>query len=83
MRRWRSERHPSLVAKSKRVLKKTAAGARGIAVLVGPEGDFAPEEVATAIDAGAHAGRLGPTTLRAETATMYALSVVSAYLAAR
>lgn len=65
-----------------RVLERAAPDAAAVALLVGPEADFAPEEVAAAVEAGAEVARLGPTTLRATTATAYALSVVSAYLAA-
>lgn len=66
-----------------KVLEEAAASALAIAVLIGPEADFSPEEIAAAIEAGAHAALLGPTTLRAGTATAYALSVVSAYVASR
>lgn len=65
------------------MLERAAPGAAAIAVLVGPEADFTPEETAAAVEAGAHPVRLGPTTLRAGTATAWALSVVSAFLAAR
>jgi 16S rRNA (uracil1498-N3)-methyltransferase len=65
-----------------RVLEQAPPGAAAIAVLVGPEADFTPEELAAAVEAGAHVAQLGPTTLRAATAAAYALSVVSAYLAA-
>jgi len=65
------------------VLEKTGAGASAIAVLVGPEADFAPEEVAAAVEAGAHAALLGPITLRSGTAAAYALAVVSAYATSR
>jgi 16S rRNA (uracil1498-N3)-methyltransferase len=66
-----------------RVLKDEAAGASAITVLVGPEADFTPEEVAAAVEAGAHAASLGPTTLPSPAATAYALAVVSAYLTSR
>jgi 16S rRNA (uracil1498-N3)-methyltransferase len=66
-----------------RVLEREAAGASAIAVLVGPEADFTPEEVAAAVEAGAHVASLGPTTLRSPAATAYALGVVSACLASR
>jgi 16S rRNA (uracil1498-N3)-methyltransferase len=45
-------------------------------VLVGPEGDFTPEESANALAAGATPITLGPMILRAETAAMYCLSVL-------
>ena len=47
-----------------------------ITVLVGPEGDFTPEESATALAAGAIPVTLGPMILRAETAALYCLSVL-------
>lgn len=45
--------------------------------LVGPEGDFTPEETAQAIAAGFRPVTLGPLVLRCETAATYALSVLS------
>ena len=46
-----------------------AAGA-GCAAAVGPEGGFAPEEVALALEAGWAAATLGPRVLRVETAAL-------------
>lgn len=43
--------------------------------LVGPEGDFSPEEYAAARDAGFLPARLGENVLRAATAAIYTLSV--------
>lgn len=45
--------------------------------LVGPEGDFTPEEMASALAVGFHPVTLGPLVLRCETAATYALSVLS------
>ena len=45
-------------------------------VLIGPEGDFTPEEIALALSAGAHPITLGPIILRTETAALYCLSVL-------
>ena len=53
-----------------------AAEHRFVTVLVGPEGDFTPEESAAALDAGAIPVTLGPMILRAETAALYCLSVL-------
>jgi len=47
-----------------------------VAVLVGPEGDFTPVEIALLKQAGARSVTLGPTILRAETAALYCLSVL-------
>jgi len=49
---------------------------QAVTVLVGPEGDFTPEESATALTAGAIPVTLGPMILRAETAALYSLSVL-------
>jgi len=52
----------------------TTAG--DVVLLIGPEGDFSPEEVAQAIQQGAHPVRLGRLTLRSETAALAALAVL-------
>lgn len=44
----------------------------GLTVLIGPEGDFTPEEMAEAVAAGYTPVLLGPNRLRAETAALYA-----------
>jgi len=44
--------------------------------MVGPEGDFTPEEIGLMKEAGVAAVTLGPTILRAETAALYCLSVL-------
>lgn len=49
---------------------------QAVTVLVGPEGDFTPEESAVALTAGAIPVTLGPMILRAETAAIYCLSVL-------
>ena len=49
---------------------------RRILALVGPEGDFSPAEVKSALGAGAKPVSLGPLVLRSETAGMYLLSVI-------
>jgi 16S rRNA (uracil1498-N3)-methyltransferase len=46
-------------------------------VLVGPEGDFTPAEIAMAKAAGCRPITLGPIVLRTETAAIYCLSVLS------
>jgi len=47
-----------------------------VTVLVGPEGDFTPEEIVRLKKAGAISVTLGPTILRAETAALYCLCVL-------
>jgi 16S rRNA (uracil1498-N3)-methyltransferase len=55
------------------------AGARpsSVLILVGPEGDFTPAELALARSHGCLPLTLGPIILRVETATIYCLSVLS------
>jgi 16S rRNA (uracil1498-N3)-methyltransferase len=50
---------------------------KSAALAVGPEGDFSPAEYAAARAAGFVPMTLGPLVLRVETATLYALSVLS------
>jgi 16S rRNA (uracil1498-N3)-methyltransferase len=50
---------------------------RSVCVLVGPEGDFTPAEVALAKSKGCRPVTLGPIILRAETAALYCLSVLA------
>lgn len=44
-------------------------------VMIGPEGDFTPAEISTALSHGFLALSLGPIILRSETAAIYALSI--------
>lgn len=48
-----------------------------ISVWIGPEGDFAPEELELLLQAGAKPVTLGPHVLRSETAALCALSVLA------
>src|SRR5579875_92363 len=50
--------------------------ARSVSVLCGPEGDFTPQEVEMALDAGFVPAGLGINRLRSETAVLAALSVI-------
>lgn len=52
-----------------------------VALAVGPEGDFTPQEYGRFRDAGALSFSLGPLVLRVETATTAALAVLQAGLA--
>ncbi len=51
----------------------------GVTVAVGPEGGFSPDELARARAAGALPLRLGPNTLRTETAAVVATAVLRAF----
>ena len=59
-------------------LKEILAGVspRSVLILIGPEGDFTPAELASAKSAGCLPLSLGPLVLRAETAALYALSIL-------
>ena len=61
-----------------RTLKQalSAAKPRSVAVLIGPEGDFTPEEEAQAFAAGFVPVTLGPLVLRAETASIATLAIL-------
>jgi 16S rRNA (uracil1498-N3)-methyltransferase len=48
-----------------------------VLMLVGPEGDFTPGELALARSYGCHPITLGPIILRVETAAIYCLSILS------
>jgi len=50
--------------------------ATALEVMIGPEGDFTPEEYALLAESGYRPVRLGTHVLRAETAALYALSVI-------
>ncbi len=68
-------RHP------KEVLAQAAAERGGTPpasalILIGPEGDFTPGEIALALEAGCRPITLGPIVLRTETAALYCLSVL-------
>jgi len=71
---------PPLAAAVAEALRANGPGARReLAVFVGPEGDFAPEELAALLKIATPAS-FGPTVLRAETAAIFAVSVLSALL---
>ena len=52
-------------------------GPRSVLMLVGPEGDFTPAELALARRHGCQPITLGPIILRVETAAIYCLSILS------
>lgn len=49
---------------------------RDVVVMIGPEGDFSPEEVRQAIDSGYRPVTLGDTRLRTETAALYSCAAI-------
>jgi 16S rRNA (uracil1498-N3)-methyltransferase len=51
-------------------------------LLIGPEGDFSPEEAVQAKQGGARLASLGRATLRAETAAVAALAILQHALGA-
>lgn len=57
-------------------LKSVLTRASSACVMVGPEGDFTAEEYAAISTAGFQPITLGPLVLRADTAALYALSIV-------
>jgi 16S rRNA (uracil1498-N3)-methyltransferase len=59
-------------------LRELPRPARGVVLLAGPEGGFAPEEERAARDAGYRPVRLGPRVLRTETAAVAALAAMQA-----
>lgn len=52
-------------------LRDALAPAHDAVVLIGPEGDFSQEEIASALQCGFHPVSLGPSRLRTETAALY------------
>lgn len=56
--------------------RPTAQPIERVGVLIGPEGDFSPEEKKAALRAGAVPVHLGPLTLRTETAALFALAAL-------
>lgn len=53
-----------------------ATNPKSVLILIGPEGDFTPAELGLAKSAGCLPLSLGPLVLRAETAAIYALSIL-------
>ena len=57
-------------------LRRSPGQVPSVTVLIGPEGDFSPEEVQAAMDAGFIPVHLGPSRLRTETAAVTAAEAV-------
>lgn len=53
-----------------------ASNGNDVTILIGPEGDFSPEEVGLAISSGYRPVTFGDNRLRTETAALYALTTV-------
>ncbi|MEI6562482.1 MAG: 16S rRNA (uracil(1498)-N(3))-methyltransferase [Verrucomicrobiota bacterium] len=67
--------HPKTVLAD--FLPTTGARPKSVLILIGPEGDFTPAEIALALARGCRPITLGPIVLRTETAALYCLSVLS------
>ena len=64
-----------------KAVSETPADAKpDLAAFIGPEGDFTPAELAAVLEFATPVS-LGPTILRAETAAIFAVSVLAAYVA--
>ncbi|MBF0521830.1 MAG: 16S rRNA (uracil(1498)-N(3))-methyltransferase [Candidatus Omnitrophica bacterium] len=72
---------PSLCGEPKNLLKtlEEVKHSLKISFLIGPEGDFTPEEYALAQEKGAKAVTLGNTVLRVETAAISSISCANLY----
>ncbi len=58
-------------------IKDVSSCRENITVLIGPEGDFSPEEIKTAMDKGCRMVSLGSSRLRTETAALMACAVLN------
>ncbi len=67
----------SLSAEGKRYLFDVVERGSSVEILIGPEGDFSPEEVALALECGYREITLGDQRLRTETAAMVATTMVA------
>ena len=68
---------PSLAAATTAFLEKRTVGPHSLAAYVGPEGDFTPDELAALMQIATPTS-FGPTVLRAETAAIFAVTVLRA-----
>lgn len=67
--------HPKAVLSD--YLQEKGAKPASVLVLIGPEGDFTPAEIALAKEHGCRPITLGPIVLRTETAALYCVSVLN------
>ena len=69
---------PRPLAKAVEDFRRETGDLKGVSAFIGPEGDFTPEELA-ALTEIAIPTSFGPTILRAETAAIYAVSVLASF----
>ena len=69
--------HCGEAVKGKTYLAKALAAGEDAMILIGPEGDFSPEEVAAAVACGFEEITLGHQRLRTETAAVVAVTMVA------
>lgn len=79
---WLARREPStpgivLDADASTSLASLAPPQDRVDLLLGPEGGLAPEEIDRSLRAGLRGGRMGPRVLRADTASLAALSAIN------
>ena len=72
---------PRPLMKAVEDFRRETGDLKGISTFIGPEGDFTPEELAALMEIATPTS-FGPTVLRAETAAIYAVSVLAATLSA-
>lgn len=60
----------------RRDFSKEFPGNRDVTVMIGPEGDFSPEEIKAAFEAGFQPVTFGNSRLRTETAALFALAAI-------
>jgi 16S rRNA (uracil1498-N3)-methyltransferase len=68
---------PDAMHLKKLLAENTGKNPKSVLILIGPEGDFTPAEIALAKSHGCRPITLGPIVLRTETAAIYSLSVLS------
>lgn len=66
-----------------KTLRERGESAKSICVLVGPEGDLSESEYSMAKDAGFLPCTLGANVMKCETAALFSLSAICAYLSAK
>lgn len=69
--------HCGEAVKEKSYLAKSISAGENVMILIGPEGDFSPEEVAVAVECGFEEITLGHQRLRTETAAVVAVTMVA------